>query len=618
MTAFSPKTRLQLYNSGYNFLRAYTSLTDYEIGSVCRTLLETVADSLDEAYFQMVQLLSDFNIRTASGVDVDRRALDDGLYRRSATNSTVTLNYYNTRLQKTTVESYTAAAALTIFGDDTSLLPTAPFTVRIGEGTVNVEDVDITLNDTSANELTIDVLTPLVNNHNAEESICLVSGGDITVVAGTTVETKPSVVQVATQFISTETGVIIAGNYYSNQVTARSVGTGILQNVGAGTINVFSGTPPFEGAGVANITAAGGGRDRESDADFIARILLYRQSLSKGTGLSIKEGLLDVTDPLYGRTVTDVYVYEDWENDIVIVYIDDGTAFTPEQIVAPQDSVGGGGAAAGDGTVTLSDNTAFPTTGWVLLSPEDGTQREIIEYSSKNNANVITLKAPSVLAYDHDASDAVLYLYRVAESAEEGQKMFQIPFTAVVMDSYRFFLAHNGDLDDISELVDGTSYLFNMGNGQIEILGTGLEDADMLFVHADYYSGLVHEAQKVLDGDPDDQENYPGYKAAGIIATVATPTKATIDVEVVISVKDEAFANKDEILQQVKAVEESYINALKMGEEWVFTEAVRIGKNVSTDIKDLQFVTPTENVVFLETEKASSVDESGNSTVTVS
>lgn len=72
------------------YLQANTSrITDYNRGSVTRTLLEAVALEMDKLYFQLERLQNSFFLRTSVGDDLDEKANDLGLERVVATKSTV-------------------------------------------------------------------------------------------------------------------------------------------------------------------------------------------------------------------------------------------------------------------------------------------------------------------------------------------------------------------------------------------------------------------------------------------------------------------------------------------------------------------------------------------------
>ena len=65
--AFIPRNFEQILADMIAHVRANTTLTDFSVGSVIRTILEAAAIEDDSQYFQMVQLLNAFRVATAIG-----------------------------------------------------------------------------------------------------------------------------------------------------------------------------------------------------------------------------------------------------------------------------------------------------------------------------------------------------------------------------------------------------------------------------------------------------------------------------------------------------------------------------------------------------------------------
>jgi hypothetical protein len=76
-----------------NHMAANTGASDYNIGSVIRTFLESVTLVIDEAYFQLIQMLNGFYINSASGSDLDKRLSDFGLQRYVSQPATILLSF---------------------------------------------------------------------------------------------------------------------------------------------------------------------------------------------------------------------------------------------------------------------------------------------------------------------------------------------------------------------------------------------------------------------------------------------------------------------------------------------------------------------------------------------
>jgi hypothetical protein len=78
-------------------------------------------------------------------------------------------------------------------------------------------------------------------------------------------------------------------------------------------------------------------------------------------------------------------------------------------------------------------------------------------------------------------------------------------------------------------------YSVRESNGLIKF-DPALAIGDTVFADYEYYTGLISAAQKVVDGDPNDRLNYPGYRAAGIDVQVKAPTQRVIAVTGVLTI----------------------------------------------------------------------------------
>lgn len=90
---FLNKSFSQILNDMVVHLTSTSEMTDMNTGSVARTFLESTALVIDEAYFQMVNLLNGFYINTAAGADLDRRASDFGLQRKLSLQANVLVTF---------------------------------------------------------------------------------------------------------------------------------------------------------------------------------------------------------------------------------------------------------------------------------------------------------------------------------------------------------------------------------------------------------------------------------------------------------------------------------------------------------------------------------------------
>lgn len=150
-------------------------------------------------------------------------------------------------------------------------------------------------------------------------------------------------------------------------------------------------------------------------------------------------------------------------------------------------------------------------------------------------------------------------------------------------------------------LTEGTDFTIHKSTGQITFLTSafpgGLTAADAITADYTYYTGLIQEAQRVVNGDPDDRVNYPGYRCASITAQVLPPTilQQTVIANVTL---DSGYASLgDDVRTDVQAAINLYINSLGVNEDVIFSELVAAAQSVP-GVYDIRFTTPTANVVI--------------------
>jgi uncharacterized phage protein gp47/JayE len=589
-------------------VRANTTLTDFNIGSVIRTILEAAALEDDEQYFQMVQLLDAFSYQTASGTELDERAADFNLTRLEAGAAVGFVKFRNDALDTDFLQFNASTGDVSLILTSSDDFPTSgfPYTVRVGEGTPQVEDVSITANAVATETLTCGAL---VNDHTIGERVSLVTGvSDQDISSGTQVQVPVSGARLPIVYQTGELATIIGGNYESGLTAVTATEEGSIGNVGASSIVQFTGSPPFAGAGVTNPSTTGGGRDREIDPEFRERLRDRLNQLSRGTPLAVESSVKGLEDPDTGQRIVSSQLLEDFEDNEHSLYIDDGTGFQPTRVIMAGSTLPAP-VGSGLGTLTVANSSDFPVSGWVLVSPDNPVAAELIEYSSKNDAaNTLSLVGLTTLA--HAASDEVI-LVDVLPLAEEGQNYFQLSNYPIQQNTAEIY--HDGS-GNYNKYVDGTDYFLNRTNGQLKFFDAGLPVGTQVLAHHTYYTGLVQLAQKVVNGDKDDPVNFPGYTAAGIIVHIDTPTIRQITV--VLSIAAGVGFDEESIREDVKLVVENYIDGLRIGENIILARIVELAMSIR-GVENTKILTPLSDIVILEEELPKSFDSSGNSLVTV-
>lgn len=605
---FVPRTFETILNDMINYVKANSTLTDFEIGSVVRTILEAASLEDEEQYFQIVQFLDAFNIQNANGPELDKRVADYGIVRLQPSASTGSVAILDGLLIKSNLTFDISIAGVSLILDDSSAFPNTgfPYTVRVGEGTLAVEDVSVTANNLSTNTLTC---SACVNAHSAGDRASFVSGvSDRTLAAGIQVQVPSLGGAPAILFITTATGVLVNGNYESTLIKSKSTTPGSTKNIGVGQISQFTSTSPFNGALVTNKTNFSGGRDLESDSGLKERALAQIQALSKGTILALQQASLGVSDPNSGQRVVTANVVEDFINDEVKLYIDDGTGFTPDQTTLAQSTLSAT-AALGATQITVASAANFPGEGQLVISP-NAVSIETVAYTAVNyTTNVISLAAP--LANNHLViGDEVAAVDAVSIGAEPGSTFFKTKKYPVARNSQRLWV------DNGSGLVlktRGVDYLFNLGNGEIQFF-SGLANGANVVMHYTYYTGLIFQVQKVINGDSADPVNFPGVEAAGIQVIVQTPVIRRITVQISLTAKP-GF-NEDDLRTLVQEAVENYISSLGIGDNVILASIIQVAMNIN-GVFDVIPVEPTGDIVVLENELPVPFASDGTSLVSV-
>ena len=104
-----------------------------------------------------------------------------------------------------------------------------------------------------------------------------------------------------------------------------------------------------------------------------------------------------------------------------------------------------------------------------------------------------------------------------------------------------------------------------------------------------------------MDGDVGDRTNYPGYRAAGVLVRVLSPSIVQQVVTANITVL--SGFNQTTVAASVSAAINGYINGLGIGEDVILNELREKAMAVS-GMYDCEFTAPTENQVISESQLA--------------
>lgn len=608
---FTPRVYETILTDMLAYVRKHSELTDEEIGSIARTLLEAAALEDDEQYFQMVQLMDAFDLNTARGALLDGRLQDYDILRLQPKVASGSVIITDENLIQTTLAASYPVGSTTIVLDDSSEFPTSGYGyyVRIGEGTISVEDVSVSANNTSINTLTV---SALINSHDGNVRVSYVSGdADINLNKNIGVLVPATATSNAINYVTTETGILVNGNYESTVIGIKAIVPGTVGNVSVGKVTGFTSSPPFSGAAVRNITSIEGGIGTESDSSLIARGKKQIQALSKAIKLAIIQAALGVTDSVTAQTVTTANIKESVENREVVLYIDDGTGFAADS-VALGNSALDTSISAGVSSFVLQNASSFPSEGLLLISPESG-QVELVEYTSINYATK-TVSLSGVTVNTHDADDEVVLVELISgiDGAESNQQRFRFNNMPIIINSERIWTGGETGNSWVLKEID-TDYYLNHGIGEVELVN-GLSEGARLLVTYAYYTGLIQTVQNVIEGQLTNPNLFPGVKAAGVFLRVETPVIRRISVKLSISAK--SGFNENELIPLVRESVENYINNLGIGEDVILSSIIDACMNI-TGVYNAKIQTPLEDVVILEDELPVPFTTTGSSLVTV-
>jgi uncharacterized phage protein gp47/JayE len=154
---------------------------------------------------------------------------------------------------------------------------------------------------------------------------------------------------------------------------------------------------------------------------------------------------------------------------------------------------------------------------------------------------------------------------------------------------------------------EGVDFTLNRATGQITldptVFPTGLTATDAVTAEYTWYIGLIAEAQKIVDGDPGDRVNYPGYRAAGTQVFVKPPTTLQQIVQAQITIDTDFIGTQTLVRDQVRAAINRYINGLGINGDVIRTELIFQAQTVA-GVVDVIFVEPPANVIIGDGELA--------------
>ena len=589
--AFRVRTLLEVVDGILASIVANSEVTDINRGSVVRTIAEAAALQDADQYLQIARLKTAFSIETATGQDLDDRGADFGIARLAPKQATGTVTFGDssfTAKVENTLASLASVGAASITLTSAAAFPSSGAVVV--ERAVTGQRELLTYSSKTGNVLTL--ATPSTISHPSGSSVILSTvGADRTFPAGTKVYNPATDESEQIDFTTLTAVTLLDGDIVTSGVTVLSALTGAAMNVGTSGLNSIA-SPPFQTATVTNDAPMQGGRDAETDDDYRQRLKQTIQALSNGTinDLLVAASQVELAS---GQRVIFAGVVEEFSDPDVSVYIDDGTGSVTTTATQTSTELLIFPAEAGQRRATLAN---WPTFGTLRLAKSDirGTINTVTPGVGTALCTVTGAGfTPSALV-GRTVVDSNRNLFTITANTAND---FTVTVTAANPSpgSFAIFATSN--------LVLGTNFLFNETTGDIE-LTAGLLSGDVLAARPagllpayTYYTGLIREVQKVLNGDPEDLTNYPGVKAAGVKVKVRAPTVQYINFSVTVL---STFGTVEaDLVASVKDAVQRYVNALSIGDDVILAEIVAAVMGVP-GITDVIVNSPTSNVIVLD------------------
>lgn len=127
---------------------------------------------------------------------------------------------------------------------------------------------------------------------------------------------------------------------------------------------------------------------------------------------------------------------------------------------------------------------------------------------------------------------------------------------------------------------------------------------------------LQAAVEKVLYGDANDTDNYPGKNAEGIGYNIVAPTIIPIDIGMSVTRLSNVNVDLTVIKNDVQSAIEQYINTRALGQNVLTSELIRNAKNSNSAAYDVVLTSPSSNIVINDDEFAKTGAGTGG-TVTV-
>lgn len=374
----------------------------------------------------------------------------------------------------------------------------------------------------------------------------------------------------------------------TRRLAVAATGTAIFsRNTGSGTVTIDAGTQVQTADGIVFQTTTPGTIASDS-APSIPGHAVGRDSgavpivaLSAGLSGNVASGAINklVTRPPGVDNVVNLAASAGGQDDEtddafrgrILSYVASLARGTKQSIVA---AVLGAQDTGSGRTITFASAIDDPQTpGIATLLIDDGTGQATT--SAKVTGELLTsgLNGPP------------------PDSAVGGERNFFVAHTPIHPDEL-FALTSN----QRGVLTQGVDYSLALSYGKV-VLAAGLSPGETLTADYTYYTGIVALAQKIVEGDPADPANYPGYKAFGIVVNVRTPQAITTNITAVLTVS--GGYDPASVETEVTSAFTGYINSLGIGEDILRASLIQAAMNIE-GVTNVTLSSPSTDVAVLD------------------
>ena len=432
--------------------------------------------------------------------------------------------------------------------------------------------------------------------------------GTVGIPIGTKVKTADGSVFTTTTFgaISPTSAEQIAGHGIgrdSNFVSVTADVPGTAGNVIAATIIKFESKPSGGISEVTNLAATTQGRDKETDAAFRNRLRAFVSSLARCTVSALEANVTGQSDLATGQTIIVAKAIEDIVNrGDVIVYVEDGTG-AAEATASTAQALAVTYTWNGTTTITTPDTTEVAAGDFIQLD-SDGQFYEIVSVVPNTS---VTISNPGAYVIPTGATQSSIATDLITEglagpppdSAVGGEIRLSLDlFPIKEADPFQVTSSTRG------LLTQGVDYVLNPAMGQLNFT-PALAAGEKVIASYTYYTGLIALAQKIIDGDPNDRETYPGLRAAGILVRVRTPQVLLQNVIVSPTIKEGYTV--DDVKAAIRQAIKDYINTLNIGDDVILNKLVTQMMLVP-GVANVVVTTPAADITMLDDQLARTQD----------